>query len=182
MVDNRIKEYRYLDQLLEYIGSSKKRYIEGQEKSYIYPKQLEIHLPGSCNANCKHCFGSLYKKEYGKWETEGLSLLDNLNGSIKYHIYGGAYTEPTVNRYLTAFMAKTKLYGNNFGLHTNGILLKDLEIKNGFLTNLYDISTDKTDYISISLDAGSGNSWEHLKKRSSNNFYNILWSIEKMAE
>ena len=183
--DKRIKEYQYLRQLKEYMANAEKRYIQGEEKSFIYPKQLEIHLPSdrqqNCNLSCKHCFGTLYEKELERWEAEGIKLLHNLNGDIQYHIYGGSYTEPTMSPFLFSYLATTKMYGNNFGIHTNGVLLKELNDNNNFFKNLHEISTDNTDYISISLDAGNGISWKKLKRSNSDNFWNILNSLEKMA-
>jgi MoaA/NifB/PqqE/SkfB family radical SAM enzyme len=185
--DKRIKEYRYLEQLKQYINTAEKRYlvIEEEDKPFIYPKQLEIHLPSdrqtACNLACTHCFSTLYTKELGRWEPEGLKLLHNLHGDIPYHIYGGAYCEPTANPFLFPFFATTKMYGNHFGLHTNGTYLLELEKNHRFLTNCNEISTDKEDYISISIDAGSGLSWQALKKKDKSNFWNILQAIEMMA-
>lgn len=185
IVDKRIREYRYLEQLNEYIETAERKYIEGEEKSFIYPKQLEIHLPSDrqipCNLACKHCFSTLYKKELGRWEPAGLKLLHNLKGDIKYHIYGGAYCEPTANPFIFSYFATTKMYNNHFGLHTNGTYLLELERSQKFLTNCHEISTDKEDYISVSLDAGSGLSWQALKKKDKSNFWNILQAIEMMA-
>ena len=184
--DKRIPEYQYLKQLKKYIDSAQKRYIEGETQPFIYPRQLEIHLPSdrisTCNATCKHCFGATYKKALGHWEQEGLALLHNLKGAVPFHIYGGSYTEPTMNPFLFSYIATTKMYNNHFGIHTNGILLKELDDAHNTFQNMHDISTDKQDYISISLDAGSGTSWKKLKGKSSSKFYDILYSIEKMCE
>jgi len=185
MNDPRIKEYQYLKQLQKYMDKAEKRYIEGSDKPFIYPKQLEIHLPSDkntpCNLSCAHCFSTLYKKELGNWEVTGLELLHNLKGAIPYNIFGGAYTEPTASPFLFPYFAATKQYGGHFGLHTNGTYLLDLEKQQRFLTNTHKISTDREDYISVSLDAGSGLSWQALKKKKSSHFWKILEAIETMA-
>jgi len=62
-----------------------------------------------------------------------------------------------------AYLRTTKQYGNHFGIHTNGILLQTLESVLGFLTELNQMSTDNTDYLSISLDAGSAEGWRKTK-------------------
>lgn len=184
--DPRIKEYQYLKQLRKYMKDAPKRYIEGEDKPFIYPKQLEIHLPSdrqkACNLSCKHCFSTLYEKDLGRWESEALKLLHNLKGKISYHIFGGAYCEPTASPFLFSFLDTVKKYDNYFGIHTNGTYLLDLEKINRFLTNIHEISTNKTDYISISLDAGSGTSWSKLKRKKSEEFWKILHSIEVMSE
>lgn len=133
----------------------------------IYPRQFEIHLPGDhilpCHLRCPHCAGKYFQKDLGTWETEGLELLDKLAGKIPYHIYGGAYTEPLNNPYYMAFLNMTKKYGNHFGIHTNGTLLAWLEENMGWLTELNRISTDRVDYLSVSLDAGFPWSWAKTK-------------------
>lgn len=173
--DKRIKEYRYLQQLKEYLSKAEKMEINGQE--FVYPRQLEIHLPGDgrrpCNAHCSHCFGSLYQKDLGKWEVTGLELLHNLDGAVPFQIYGGAYTEPVMNSYLYRYLALTKTYENHFGIHTNGTYLNK-----EFLKFINEISTDRTDYLSISLDAGSGASWSDLKSLDSTEFWKVLSMIE----
>jgi len=186
VTDKRIKEYRYLEQLDSYISLAEKQYLNNNlNKEFIYPKQLEIHLPSdrqiNCNLKCKHCFGTLYKKELGKWEVEGLKLLHNLNGDIKYHIYGGSYTEPTMSPFLFPYLDTTKHYENWFGIHTNAVLLNELQNNYNFFNNLHDISTDRKDYISISLDAGNSYSWKNLKKGKDSDFWNIIKSIETMS-
>lgn len=183
--DRRIPEYQYLKQLQEYIASAMPRYIDGRSESFIYPRQLEIHLPANrqspCNLKCDHCFGTLYEKDLGRWEIEGLKLLHNLRGAIPYNIFGGAYTEPLMSPFLFAYLAATKHYNNHFGIHTNGVLLESLDNVHSFFKNLHEISSDKVDYISISLDAGSGSSWSKVKNGNAKDFYSVLSSIEKMC-
>ena len=183
--DDRIDEYQYLKQLKEYISNAPRQYIEGKKEPFIYPKQLEIHLPSDrqtpCNLSCKHCFSKLYKKELGRWEPVGLSLLHNLKGAIPMHVYGGSFCEPGNSSFLFPCLAITKLYNGNFGIHTSGVTLLSSEKDQRFLTNLYEISTDKKDYISISLDAGSGISWQNLKRANKSKFFDILQAIEIMA-
>lgn len=179
--DKRIKEYRYLMQLSEYLRTVNKQTLYTMDKydgmDFVYPRQLEIHLPGNgkraCNAHCSHCFGTLYQKDLGNWEPTGLELLYNLKGAVPFQIYGGAYTEPTLSPYLYRYLGLTKKYGNHFGVHTNGIRLTK-----EFLKYAYEISTDLVDYISISLDAGSGESWSDLKSLDSRDFWKILSMIE----
>ncbi len=191
MEDTRPPQYHYWDQLLEHIGSGKasprefrynnKIFFDG---SLLYPRQLEIHLPGNhiipCDLHCPHCAGKKFDKPLGTWEMDGLSLLDKLKGKVPYHIYGGAYTEPTLNPYFMSYLAMTKRHGNHFGIHTHGVYLELLEEMQGFLTELNRISTDETDYLSISLDAGTPESWTKTKgyKGNGNGFYEILNGVE----
>lgn len=164
LTDSRPPEYRYWNQLLEYLKSDIDVFFCGE---LVYPRQFEIHLPGDhihpCHLRCSHCAGKYFQKDLGTWEAEGLELLDKLEGKIPYHIYGGAYTEPLNNPYYMAFLNMTKKYGNHFGIHTNGSLLAWLEENMGWLTELNRISTDRIDYLSVSLDAGFPWSWAKTK-------------------
>lgn len=164
MKDPRPKEYLYWNQLMDHLGHDTTKFFKGE---LIYPRQFEIHLPGnhkqSCDLNCPHCAGRYFNKYLGNWELEGLKLLDELKGAIPYHIYGGAFTEPTLNPYMMSFLAMTKKHNNHFGIHTNGTILNQLENKLGWLTELNKISTDSVDYLSISIDAGFPWSWSETK-------------------
>lgn len=181
MTDTRPSEYKYYNQLMEHLNWDKSKIFPN---SLIYPKQIEIHLPAdhkkACNLNCPHCQGKYFNKEVNShWEIEVLELLNNLKGKIPYHIYGGAYSEPLMNPYYMTFLATTKKYGNHFGIHTNGVLLNWLENNQGWLTELNRISTDKKDYLSISLDAGNSKTWGKIKgTKNYKNFDNIISSIE----
>ncbi len=181
--DMRPEEYLYWKQLMKHLDDDTSKFFNGE---LIYPRQFEIHLPGNgkspCQLNCAHCAGSLFDHSLGEWEEDCLSLLDKLEGKIPFHIYGGAYTEPLMNKHFMDFMRMTKKYDNHFGIHTNGVALQRLN-KDDFLRGLMEVSTDQTDYLSISLDAGTAQSWCATKgtnKRSV--FYSILDSVAKACD
>ncbi|GAI46845.1 unnamed protein product, partial [marine sediment metagenome] len=71
----------------------------------------------------------------------------------------------------------TKKHGSNFGIHTNGSLLKTLEETQGWLTELCRIATDEQDYLSISLDAGTPESHMKTKNLKRNYFDEIIEGI-----
>lgn len=182
--DKRPPEYRYWDQLMAHFNGNKMPFFNGD---LILPRQFEIHLPGNhkqpCNLNCPHCAGKYFRKDLGTWEMEALELLDKIKGKIPYHIYGGAYTEPLLNPYFMTFLHMTKKYGNHFGIHTNGVYLSKLEEQIGWLTELNRISTDKVDYLSISLDAGCPSSWAKTKgTKNESQFDEIISGLRKAAE
>lgn len=158
--DPRPPEYKYWNQLNNHLGDDINAIKRGD---FAWPRQWEIHLPGDhvipCDLDCPHCAGRLFDKSLGIWEMDALELMDKVAGKIPYHIYGGAYTEPTINPYFMTFLAMTKKHGNHFGIHTNGVNLIGLQRTTGFLTELNRISTDRTDYLSVSIDAGTEESW-----------------------
>ncbi|MFW6225344.1 MAG: radical SAM protein [bacterium] len=180
MNDNRPSSYQYYNQLINWVGD-KNKFFNGE---FVWPKQFEIHLPSNhkrhCNLNCSHCQGKNYQRDLGHWEMDCLDLLNKLKGEIPFQIYGGAYSEPLMNPYLMTFLSTTKKYNNHFGIHTNGILLKELEDNYGFLTELHRISTDKVDYLSISLDGGLPWNWAKTKgTKKEEFFYQTVSGIKK---
>ena len=182
--DTRPKQYKYYDQLMEHLKGDESVFFNNK---LVYPRQFEIHLPSNhkihCNLNCKHCQGRYFIKNLGNWELDALELMNKLKNSIPYYIYGGAYSEPTLNPYFLAFLATTKKYGNHFGIHTNGTMLKLLEEKQGWLTELNRISTDNTDYLSISLDGGLPWSWASVKGTKKTYLFNdIIDGVKKACD
>lgn len=180
--DPRIKEYLYWDQLMSHLDNNQDKFFNGE---VVYPKQFEIHLPADhkkpCQLGCSYCAGKFFQKDLGEWEVECLTLLDKIAGRIPQHIYGGAYTEPLLNPYFMTFMAKTRQYGNSFGIHTNGVLLKTLDKSTGFLSELNRVSGgDEKSYLQVSLDGGTPYSWGKVKKdRNTEDFWGIIDSLEK---
>ncbi|PVX26337.1 MAG: hypothetical protein CW691_01720 [Candidatus Bathyarchaeum sp.] len=181
-VRNRPKGYYYWDQLIDHIGDSSVIF----NGDLTYPRQLEIHLPSdhkkACGFDCFYCAGKNFVKDLGTWEMDGLELMQKLKDKIPYHIYGGSYTEPTLNPYFLAYLAMTKRMNCHFGIHTNGSTLLSLEENQGWLTELCRIATDKTDYLSVSLDAGSTLSHCKTKNVKENYFSRILAGIRLATE
>ncbi len=154
--DQRPKNYKYLDILVSHLGGDLKRVFSGE---LVFPRQFEIHLPGNhrdaCNFGCSHCQGRLLDQPLDPYEKKALKLLEEIGDQVPFHIYGGAYTEPLLNPFFMDFLKLTKKLGAHFGIHTNGSLLKRLEETKGWISKLVQISEDKNDYLSVSLDAGT---------------------------
>ena len=152
---NRPDAYNYYGQLVEHLGGDLGRIFDG---TAVWPKQLELHLPGDCrhrcNFNCSWCQGRDLVRPLADWEGKALRLIDELAGVVPLHIFGGAYTEPLLSPHLLPFLRTTKRHGNSFGLHTNGSLLFEREQTEGFLTELCRLADKPNDYVSVSLDAG----------------------------
>ena len=189
--DMRPEGYQYLEIIKDHIDkySPKKEsnfYDKVFDGSLIYPRQLEIHLPGSgknrCNFDCDYCQGNELDMSLGPWETKVLTLLEKLKGKIPYHVYGGAYTEPLMNKYFMDYIRMTKKYKNNFGIHSNGSLLFDLENKKGLVTELVGLAESELDYFSCSLDAGSIESHKKVKNVKVDYFTKIIDGLELMVK
>jgi len=178
----RPEEYDYFGILKRHLGGDLTKIFNGE---LIYPRQLEIHLPGNhkrwCNFNCPYCQGILVDRAMSHYEVVAMELLDKLKGRIPYVIFGGTYSEPLLNPYLMSFLALTKKHGSNFGIHTNGSYLLALEEMQGFLTELCRIA-EEGDYISVSLDAGSSYTHKRTKRTKREWFPEIIEGLRKALE
>jgi len=167
--------YQYDKQIKMHLGGNLDKMFDG---SFVYPRQLEVHLPGDgvrpCNFNCAHCQGRKLKQPLGDWEEAGVRLLEKLEGAIPYQIYGGAYTEPLISPFISDYISMTKKYENNFGIHTNGSHLSKI------MPLVIDLATDPNDYISISLDGGDEESHARVK-RSPGYFNKIIDNIRELV-
>jgi len=156
--------YQYFNILSNHLNNDLTKIFNGQ---LIYPRQLEIHLPGDhkqpCNFNCYYCQGKLLEQPLADYENDALKIVDDLQGKIPYFIYGGAYSEPMLNPSFLDFLKLTKKHGSYFGIHTNGSMLKPLEESNNLLSEMCRIATSNQDYLSVSLDAGSPES--HMRSK-----------------
>jgi len=152
----------------------------------IYPRQLEIHLPGdgkrACNFNCYYCQGRLLKKPLGMDVGKVFGIIDELGGAVPLHVYGGAYTEPLLNPWFLSLLKSTKRHGSKFGIHTNGSLLMELQKSVGFIGELCSISDSEEDYISVSIDAGFPQSHTRSKGLDRNCFDEIIKGVALLCE
>ena len=177
------KQYKYFQILKEHLNGDLDK-IFGDE--IVLPRQLEIHLPGNhkkaCNLSCSFCEGRILSKDLCAYEDKALSLIKDIKGQIPFIIFGGLYSEPLLNPYLMEMVKKTKRTGANFGLHTNGVLLKELEDKQGFISTICEISNSENDYISISIDAGSPEAHKKVKGTKQSYFADIIGGLRILAQ
>lgn len=177
----RPKNYRYLKLLEDHLGGDLKKVFRGK---LVYPREIEVHLPADhrrpCNFNCLWCQGRFLKKPLDHWEIKALRLMNKLKDKIPHYVFAGQYTEPMMNPHLITFLATAKKCGANFGIHTNGSMLKVLEESQGWLTEFCRLSTDGQDFLSISLDAGTPKSHMKGKGLKKDYFTDIIEGL-KMA-
>ena len=170
--------YRYVDILKEHMGGDLSRVFDGQ---LIYPRQLEIHLPGDgvkpCDFECYYCQGRILRRPLGNWEEAGLRLLEKIAGRVDYQIYGGAYTEPMMNPWLFDYLEMTKRYGSSFGIHTSGSRL----LENEAWSVVAGLADSVLDYVSISLDAGCRSSHSMTKHCSEKWWSRIIGGIRALV-
>lgn len=162
---DRPEYYKYADMLANYLLEANPDF-QPLNGNPVFPRQLEVHVPNkgkkSCNLSCLHCQGKKINKLMAPYDDEILALIDDLDGKIPLFVFSGAYAEPTLNLKLIDFIGHVKATGANFGLHTNGVLLPELEEKISFISRLCQLA-DGGDYITFSLDAGLRESYARLK-------------------
>lgn len=175
--------YQYFKIISDHLGNDLTKIFNGE---LVYPRQIEIHLPGdckrACNFDCYYCQGRQLEQPLAPFEEDALKIVDELKGRVPYFIYGGAYSEPLLNPYFLDFLKLTKKHGSYFGIHTNGSLLKQLEGKQSFLSELCRVATSGQDYLSVSLDAGTPESHMKTKNIKVNWFDEIIEGIRIAAK
>src|SRR3989338_2957851 len=71
--------YQYLKIVKDHLNNDLSRVFNGD---MIYPRQLEVHLPGNkrmrCNFDCAYCQGNELDMSLGTWEEKGLKLMEKL--------------------------------------------------------------------------------------------------------
>jgi len=181
--DKRPQNYQYFDILKDHLKGDLDLIFSGK---MVYPRQIEIHLPGDhkrfCNFNCPYCQGNLLIRPTAPYEEDALELMKKLTGEIPYYIYGGAYSEPLLNPYFLRFLKMTKETGSHFGIHTNGSLLSRLEESESFLSEIFRIADSKLDYLSVSLDAGTPESHMTSKRIKYNWFDEIIEGLRTITD
>lgn len=183
---SRPEGYDYFGMLKEHLGGN----LDLVRGKLVYPRQLEIHLPGDlvrpCNFNCFYCQGGRMDRTLYSYEEDVLRLLNKFaeggGDSLQRHAppiqaYGGQYSEPLLNPYLLKFMLKTKEIGCSYGLHTNGSLFMERENIEGFLTQIVKAANSPVDYITLSLDAGKPESHMKIKNVKTNWFDTIIEGV-----
>ena len=182
MREDRPAGYNYTQILRDHVGGWDKIF----NGELIYPRQLEIHLPGNhkirCNFDCYYCQGRILQQPIDMNEENVYRIVEQLKGAVPFHIYGGAYTEPLLNSWFLEFLKLTKKYGSKFGIHTNGSLLKRLQKSDNFISELCAIATSEEDYVSISLDAGFPESHMITKNLRKNWFDEIIAGAKLLCQ
>jgi wyosine [tRNA(Phe)-imidazoG37] synthetase (radical SAM superfamily) len=181
--EDRLEGYNYMKILTDWTGGKEKLF----NKDFVWPRQLEVHLPSNkeiaCDFHCYYCQGSSLDMSLGMDEKKVLKLLEEIGpNKFEYIVYGGAYTEPLLNKYFMDFIKLTKKNKMYFGIHTNGSQIKKLDEKDNFCETLVNLMENKKDYISISLDGGSPKSHSLTKNIKYDAWTSIIEGIKKLVK
>lgn len=141
------------------------------------PHFVEIHPSGECNNICRWCRGpsgdktpdfpaSMLAKD------TLLNLLDELHSlGVKGVLFDGYYGEPLLNPATVPAMTKAVELGMQVGLGTNGMLLD---------RSARDIAA-RINYVRVSLDAGSNETFNALKGTRGAPFDVILANLRELV-
>jgi len=180
--DYRPPGYDYLGILKERMGGDMSRIFNGE---MVYPRQLEFHLAANgkepCNFHCGHCQGSMGDQSLNLDTRKVLKLIESIDGRTEYVIFGGQYTEPTMDPLLLDCLLMVKKVGSCFGLTTNGSFLRQLEQDSGFLTKICE-AAEPGDYVTISLDAGLPESHRRSKVTEEYWFDEIIAGLRLLGQ
>jgi len=144
-----------------------KSIIKGEK---TIPYEIELQSTSLCNLFCKHCVGVAHKpSEATEITPERMKTIIGQiakMGDVKRVKFSGYYGEPLMNKKSTLLginMAKKKRM--KVGLFTNGVLIDESVID----------TLMKVEYVNISLDAGSRESY--MKLKGSDHFGRVLSNI-----
>ena len=147
-----------------------KAIIKGEETS---PYEIELQSTSQCNLRCLHCVGVAHKPSDATEITPERmkTIIGQIakTGNVERVKFSGYYGEPLMNKKSTILgMRLAKKKRMKVGLFTNGIMIDD-EVMNALMG---------MEYVNISLDAGSRESY--LKLKGSDQFHMVLSNIRTL--
>ena len=177
---------------LENKYSFKSKYINDYEnfkkkilEKKIIPYQVEFQAPPRskkiCWLECPYCYGLSAKDNGFRLEKKrGLEILnDILDGGVKKIIFAGYATDPLNCSYIEDLLDLTIKKKAVFGFNTKAIKISD-----AFYHNLETNKIVKDSYISLSVDAGSNETYNKIHGVKSNvEIYDkVLLNTKKLGE
>jgi MoaA/NifB/PqqE/SkfB family radical SAM enzyme len=175
--------YAYAQTLLRYL-QARRADFKPFDGNPVLPRQLEVHVPNDgpqpCNLHCKHCQGNRVDQPMAKFDDTLLQLIEDLAGRVSLFVFSGAYVEPTLNRHLIEFIEVAKATNSQFGLHTHGGLLKSLDRELSFVSRICG-AADGSDYVTVSLDAGCGDSYAKTKRVDPTHFDAVVDGLDLLV-
>ena len=155
-----------------------RRVVTGKEVS-VKPQFIEIHVGHPCNLSCSYCRDELRKDVPGKEQRLSRNRLLKVINSIwelnkgAFVRFSGLIGEPLVHREIVDVFEAANARGLRWGLTTNGILMKGDGLRTALLS---------AKYIHVSVDAGSDETYQHLKRGKPGDFENVINNIALLRE
>ncbi len=140
------------------------------------PVMVDIDpVDGVCNLDCKWCCqassrASRPMRLMSKPTMERLGSFCRDWGVKSWRIAGDS--EPLLNKRINDLISSGAESGIDMGLITNGVFLERLTME----------SVDKLNWLGVSLDAGTRETWSRLKRSPSRNFDKIVRNIKNIRK
>ena len=175
------KKYTFQTDYLKDIDDFKKDLFEKK----IIPYQVEFQAPPRskkiCWLECPYCYGLSAENNGERLEKErGLEILKQiLDGNVKKIIFAGYATDPLNSSYIDDLLDLTISKNAVFGFNT-----KALRISDKFFDILKNNQIIDSSYISLSIDAGSNETYNkiHAVKSKAKIYDNVLKNTKKLGE
>lgn len=168
----------------DYLKDSKNFKTQLIEKTII-PYQVEFQAPPRgkkiCWLECPYCYGLSADDNGERLSKErGLEILKQiLDGNVKKIIFAGYATDPLNCSYIDDLLDLTISHNAVFGFNT-----KALKISDRFFEILKNNKIVESSYISLSVDAGSHETYNkiHAVKSNARIYENVLKNTQKLGE
>jgi MoaA/NifB/PqqE/SkfB family radical SAM enzyme len=175
------KKYTFQTDYLNDVSNFKVQLIE----KTIVPYQVEFQAPPKgkkiCWLECPYCYGLSADDNGERLSKErGLEILRQiLDGNVKKIIFAGYATDPLNCSYIDDLLDLTISYKAVFGFNT-----KALKISDRFFEILKNNKIADSSYISLSVDAGSHETYNkiHAVKSNARIYENVLKNTRKLGE
>lgn len=174
------KKYTFQTNYIKDIDNFKKELLEKK----IIPYQVEFQAPPRgkkiCWLECPYCYGLSADNNGERLSKErGLEILKQiLNGNVRKIIFAGYATDPLNSDYIDDLLDLTISKKAVFGFNT-----KALKISDRFINILGDNEIAESSYISLSIDAGSNETYNkiHAVKSKAKIYDNVLKNTRKLG-
>ena len=151
----------------------------------IIPHQVEFQAPPRgkkiCWLECPYCYGLSAEDTKERLEKErGLEILKQiLSGGVKKIIFAGYATDPLNCSYIEELLDITISKKAIFGFNT-----KAIRVSEDFLSILQNGNIIEGSYISLSIDAGSNETYNkiHAVKSKANIYDKVLQNVKKLGQ
>ncbi len=175
------KKYTFQTNYLENIKDFKKEILE----KTIIPYQVEFQAPPRakkiCWLECPYCYGLAAEDNGQRLSKErGLLILEQiLKKNVKKIIFAGYATDPLNSSYIDELLETTIKNNAIFGFNT-----KALKISDRFYKILENNKIIKSSYISLSVDAGSNETYNkiHAVKSKAKIYENVLKNTQRLGK
>jgi sulfatase maturation enzyme AslB (radical SAM superfamily) len=175
------KKYTFQTDYLNDVSNFKIQLI----KKTIVPYQVEFQAPPRgkkiCWLECPYCYGLSADDNGERLSKErGLEILKQiLDGNVKKIIFAGYATDPLNCSYIDDLLDLTISHKAVFGFNT-----KALKISDRFFEILKNNKIADSSYISLSVDAGSHETYNkiHAVKSNARIYENVLKNTQKLGE